>query len=204
METTPGRNRRGQGEGLIENSSSISDLKIHDYEYLKMAFKKYKQSLEDLKTVQTINYLFYCHTIMGGFFPIFVTCLGGISIYPYIGIISMINLLLGLGLNGWRTILFSKKRLIWALVFFLGPHILGQPVNNLNAFKKSLNLSFYNFSIIGAYSKNDAISVMTILLSLAASIILVLDWMRWWQDYPLPIINAIALSHVITASYICL
>ena len=196
METTERGNRGGEGEGL-------NSMKIQDYEYLKMAFKTYKKSLNDLKTLQPVNYLFISHLIMGGFVPLSVTCVGGISIYPYMWVISMINLLLGVMLNG-RTVLTSRKRLIWVLVFFIGPHILGQPVNNLEAFTKSAKLAVYNFSIISGYEKNDAISTLTSLLSLAASILLVLDWMRWWQDYPLPIINAIAFGHVITATYICI
>ena len=196
METTERGNRGGEGEGL-------NSIKIQDYEYLKMAFKTYKKSLNDLKTLQPVNYLFISHLIMGGFVPLSVTCVGGISIYPYMWVISMINLLLGVMLNG-RTVLTSRKRLIWALVFFISPHILGQPVNNLEAFTKSTKLAVYNFSIISGYEKNDAISTLTSLLSLAASILLVLDWMRWWQDYPLPIINAIAFGHVITATYICI
>ena len=196
METTERGNRGGEGEGL-------NSMKIQDYEYLKMAFKTYKKSLNDLKTLQSVNYLFISHLIMGGFVPLSVTCVGGISIYPYMWVISMINLLLGVMLNG-RTVLTSQKRLIWALVFFVGPHILGQPVNNLEAFIKSAKLALYNFSINAGYEKNDAISTLTSLLSLAASILLVLDWMRWWQDYPLPIINAIAFGHVITATYICI
>ena len=196
METTERGNRGGEGEGL-------NSMKIQDYEYLKMAFKTYKKSLNDLKTLQPVNYLFISHLIMGGFVPLSVTCVGGISIYPYMWVISMINLLLGVMLNG-RTVLTSRKRLIWALVFFISPHILGQPVNNLEAFTKSTKLAVYNFSIISGYEKNDAISTLTSLLSLAASILLVLDWMRWWQDYPLPIINAIAFGHVITATYICI
>ena len=196
METTERGNRGGEGE-------SLNSMKIQDYEYLKMAFKTYKKSLNDLKTLQSVNYLFISHLIMGGFVPLSVTCVGGMSIYPYMWVISMINLLLGVMLNG-RTVLTSRKRLIWALVFFIGPHILGQPVNNLEAFAKSAKLAVYNFSIISGYEKNDAISTLTSLLSLAASILLVLDWMRWWQDYPLPIINAIAFGHVITATYICI
>jgi len=200
METSERGDRGGEGEGI---NQTLSSMKMHDYEYLKMAFKTYKKSLKDLKTLQSVNYLFISHLIMGGFVPISVTCVGGFSIYPYMGVISMINLILGVFLNG-HTVLTSQKRLIWALIFFIGPHILGQPINNLEAFTKSANLAFYNFSIIGAYGKNDAISTLTSLLSLAASILLVLDWMRWWQEYPLPIINAIALGHVITATYICL
>jgi len=196
METTEQGNRGGEGEGL-------TTMKIQDYEYLKMAFKTYKKSLKDLKALQTVNYLFISHLLIGGIVPLSVTCVGGISVYPYISVISMISLLLGVILNG-RTVLTSRKRLIWGLAFFIGPHILGQPVNNLEAFTKSANLAFYNFSILGAYEKNDAISTLTSLLSLAASILLVLDWMRWWQDFPLPIINAIALGHVITATYICI
>lgn len=200
METSERGDRGGEGEGL---NPTLNSMKIHDYEYLKMAFKTYTKSLKDLKALQPVNYLFISHLITGGIVPLSVTFIGGISIYPYMGAISMINLLLGIYLNG-RTVITSRRRLIWVFVFFLGPHILGQPVNNLEAFTKSANLAFYNFSVIGAYEKNDAISTLTSLLSLAASLSLVLDWMRWWQEYPLPIINAIAFGHVITATYICL
>jgi len=197
MEKTERGDRRGEGEGL----TIVSNPKIDDLEYCKMVFKNYKKSLENVKTVQPVNYLFFSHVIIGGIVPLSATCIGGFSIIPYLGFISAINLLIGFFLNG-KNVILSKIRLLWVLGYFIGPHILGQPVSSIAAFSKSANLAFFYISTCSAYSKYDAINTITTLLSLSASLFLVLDWMRWWQDYPLPIINAIALGHMITATYI--
>jgi len=199
MEKASRGDRGREDEGL-----NPSLLKINDLDYFKTGFRSCKKSLENLKTVQSLNYLFYSHIIIGGvIFPLGIICVGGGFNGTYTDIMSIINLVLGICLNGKNNI-FSKKRFFWLGAYFVGPHLLGQSIRNTNAFTKSAHLAFYHFSITSVYSKNDAINVITTLLSLVASLFLVLDWMRWWQDYPLPILNAIALGHVLTATYICL
>ena len=82
--------------------------------------------------------------------------------------------------------------LVWCAIYAVAPVWLGQPLKSFNA---NLALFVQLASFGSLYKLYNVAMVGLSCVCLSSSILLVLDWARWWQDYPIPMQAALCFGH---------
>merc|ERR1712157_695809 len=80
--------------------------------------------------------------------------------------------------------------LVWCSIYGVMPIWLGQP---LTSFNSNLALFVQLASFGSLYQMYNVAMFGMSCVCLSSSILLVLDWARWWQDYPIPMQAALCL-----------